>query len=58
MVRPKGKRVDPSRPSERGVTRIQYLVFVVLVAMACVATAILLWTRLTEDTGLAVPWFS
>jgi len=56
MLRPKGRTVDSSRPKERGATRAQYLVFLVLMAAAFAVTAILLWTRLAEDAGMAASW--
>jgi hypothetical protein len=57
MVRPDGQRVGRPRPPERGATRTQYLVLVILIVAACAVTAALLWSRLT-DTGLAFPWVS
>ena len=41
---------------ERGATRTQYLVLVLLVAVAFALTALLLWSRLDGDAGLAVTW--
>ncbi|MGH9118501.1 MAG: hypothetical protein ACRD0A_11715 [Acidimicrobiales bacterium] len=50
--------MDPPRQPERGATRAQYLVFLVLVLAAFAVTAILLWTRIDGDSGFAVSWFS
>jgi hypothetical protein len=58
MVRPDGHRVGRPRPPERGATRTQYLVLVILIVAACAVTALLLWSRLHDDTGLAFPWVS
>jgi hypothetical protein len=57
MVRSGQRRVDRPRPPERGATRAQYLVLMILVVAAFAVTAILLWSRLGGDSGLAFPWF-
>jgi hypothetical protein len=56
MVRSGLRRVDRPRPQERGATRTQYLVLLILVVTAVAVTAILLWSRLEGDSGFAVPW--
>ena len=57
MVRSAQRRVDRPRPPERGATRTQYLVLLILMVVACALTGVLLWTRLAGDSGLAFPWF-
>ena len=49
------RSVDRPRPPERGATRTQYLVLLILVVTACAVTAVLLWSRL-NDSGLATSW--
>ena len=46
MIRPSVVRVDRSRHPERGATRAQYLVFLVLVTTAFAVAALLLMARL------------
>jgi hypothetical protein len=58
MVRPRQHQVARPRPPERGATRTQYLVLLILVATAFAVTAILLWSRLGGDSGLEVPWLT
>ena len=58
MVRPGHHKVDRPRPPERGATRTQYVVLLILVATAFAVTALLLWSRLGGDAGLAVPWLT
>jgi hypothetical protein len=55
MVRRDPHQIDRPRPPERGATRTQYLVLLILVVTACAVTAILLWSRLS-DSGLASSW--
>jgi hypothetical protein len=57
MVRSGQRRVDRPRPPERGATRTQHLVLLILVVVACALTAILLWSRLAGGSGLAFPLF-
>jgi hypothetical protein len=58
MVRSGQRSVNRPRPPERGATRTQYLVLLILLVSAFAVTAILLWSRLTTDAGFAVPWLN
>jgi hypothetical protein len=58
MIRPTRGGVDRPRRHERGATRAQYLVFLVLVTAAFAVAAVLLWMRLYDDSGIAVNFYS